>query len=141
MVAGIEQHQPNFASEIGDRFKWCSTLTPEDEQQAEKAAQAFINFWKNILPDPNCVLLLPTTPGAAPLLNTSTAELRAYRTTLMGLTAPAGLTRAPQITLPYLSEQQAPWGISLLGSYNGDRSLLNCATNLDTIWKNCHKTQ
>ena len=122
----IEQYQPDFAPEIGDRFKWCSTLSKEDEQQAEIAAQEFRKFWhSSILPSNNHVLMMPTTPGAAPLLNTPAPELQNYRRRLMGLTAPAGLTRAPQISLPYLKDLQAPWGLSLLASSGCDRALLN----------------
>ena len=124
----IEQYQPEFAPEIGDRFKWCSTLSQSDEQQAETAAWEFSEFWHNcVLPSDKHVLLMPTTPGAAPLLNTLAPELREYRRLLMGLTAPAGLTRAPQISLPYLSDLQAPWGLSLLASHGCDRALLDAA--------------
>ena len=124
----IEQYQPDFAPEIGDRFKWCNTLSQSDEQQAEIAAQEFREFWHNcVLPSDKHVLLMPTTPGAAPLLNTPVPELQQYRRRLMGLTAPAGLTRAPQISLPYSSDLQAPWGLSLLASHECDRALLDAA--------------
>ena len=130
----IQQHQPSFAPAIGDRFKWCSTLTPEDERQAEQAARSWLELWQtDVLPNHSSVLLLPTTPGAAPLLKTPASELNAYRSDLMGLTAPAGLSRAPQLNLPYLQDWQAPWGVSLIGSYNCDRSLLDCAAKLDSI--------
>ena len=75
---------------------------------------------------------MPTTPGAAPLLNTPSENLKEYRCYLMGLTAPAGLTRAPQISLPYLTDQQAPWGVSLLGVHGCDLSLLDCASQLES---------
>ena len=127
----IEQQQPDMAQEIGDRFNWCKSLSEKDEQQAEVAAQEFITFWHdNILPSSNHVLLMPTTPGAAPLLKTSSSELGTYRTRLMGLTAPAGLTRAPQISLPALTSDQAPWGVSLIARHGCDRALLDCAAKL-----------
>ena len=127
----IEQQQPNFAPEISDRFIWCSSLNEDDQQQAAAVAQEFVDFWqRNILPSNHHVLLMPTTPGAAPLLTTSPEKLRAYRSRLMGLTAPAGLTRAPQISLPYLTDQHAPWGVSLLGVYGSDLSLLDCVSKL-----------
>ncbi|MEL6580534.1 MAG: amidase [Cyanobacteria bacterium J06621_12] len=130
----IEQQQPQFAPEISDRFDWCRTLTKDDELQAEVAAQEFVNHWQQeVLPTPNHVLLMPTTPGAAPLLITPATELRRYRQHLMSLTAPAGLTGAPQISLPYLQAQQAPWGVSLLASSGSDRTLLNCAAKLDLL--------
>ena len=129
----IERVQPDFAPEISDRFTWCKSLTQDDEQQAEAIARDFIHFWHtDILPDDDRVLLLPTTPGAAPLLNTPTSELLQYRSRLMNLTAPAGLTRAPQISLPYLNIDRAPWGISLLARKDCDRALLDCAAKLDS---------
>ena len=128
----IEQQQPDFAPEISDRFSWCKSLTQDDERKAEATARDFIHFWqREILPRDDRVLLLPTTPGAAPLLNTSALELLQYRSRLMNLTAPAGLTRAPQISLPYLNIDRAPWGISLLARFNCDRALLDCAARLD----------
>ena len=124
----IDRYLPDFALEIGDRFKWCSTLSQSDEQQAEIAAQEFSEFWHScVLPSKRHVLLMPSTPGAAPLLNTPAPELQKYRRRLMGLTAPAGLTRAPQINLPYLSNLQAPWGLSLLASNGCDRAILDAA--------------
>ena len=128
----IERQQPDFAPEIGDRFTWSKSLTQEDERQAEATAKDFIHFWhSDILPSDDKVLLLPTTPGAAPLLNTPASELSQYRSRLMNLTAPAGLTGAPQISLPYLNIDRAPWGMSLLARSGCDRSLLNCAAELD----------
>ena len=129
----IEQQQPDFAPEIGDRFMECKSLTQDDQRQAEAVAEDFIHFWQSeILPSDDRVLLLPTTPGAAPLLNTPASELLQYRSRLMDLTAPAGLTRAPQISLPYLNIDRAPWGISLLARNNCDRALLDCAARLDS---------
>ena len=80
------------------------------------------------------VLLLPTTPGAAPLLNTPASKLSKYRTSLLALTIPASLTKAPQISLPYLSSEQAPWGVSLMSLSGCDRALLDCAGKLDRLW-------
>lgn len=128
----IEQQQPDFAPEIDDRFNWCKSLTQSDEQAAELEAQEFVDFWfSEILASKNHVLLMPTTPGAAPLLQTSTTDLAEYRTRLMSLTAPAGLTRSPQISLPYLTSEQAPWGVSLVAHHGCDWALLNCAAAID----------
>ena len=130
----VEQQQPNIGSDIRDRFTWCKSLKESDEEQAEISAQEFINFWHtHILPSDNHVLLLPTTPGAAPLLDMSASEQLRYRNRLLGLTAPASLTKSPQINLPYLESELAPWGVSLLARSGCDRALLACATKLDKI--------
>ncbi|MGB5712245.1 MAG: amidase family protein, partial [Waterburya sp.] len=132
----IEQQQPDIATEISDRFTWCKSLSESDEQQAEIIAQEFMNFWHgNILPSINHVLLMPTTPGASPLLDTPASELAEYRTRLLGLTSPAGLTRAPQISLPYLTSKQAPWGLSLIARHDRDRALLDCAAKVEQLFK------
>lgn len=128
----LERAQPDLAPDIKDRFIWCKSLREHDERQAERTARDLINFWyTEILSSSDRVLLLPTTPGAAPLLSTPASKLYSYRSRLMGLTAPAGLTRAPQISLPYLTDRNAPWGVSLLARSNCDRALINCAARLD----------
>ena len=130
----IEQQQPDFAKEICDRFIWCKNLSGNEQKQAENQAQKFINFWHTeVLTNINQVLLLPTTPGAAPLLNSSPSQQIEYRNFLLGLTALAGLTKAPQISLPYLTSEQAPWGVSLLARYGCDQALLSCANKIDKI--------
>ena len=139
--AWIEQHQPNFAPEIGDRFNWCQGLSQSDEQQAEIQAKEFTDFWlSHILPSNNHVLLMPTAPGEAPLLQTSSAKLIGYRTRLMGLTSAAGLTSAPQISLPYSTREQAPWGVSVVARSGYDHALLNCATKIDQALISSHKS-
>ena len=129
----IEERKPDLAAEISDRIFWCKTLSEADERKAENTAQEFIDRWHtNILTEQNEVLLLPTTPGAAPLLNTPPSQLQQYRNNLLGLTAFAGLTNAPQINLPYLSNEDAPWGVSLLTHSGGDRPLLDCVSQIET---------
>ena len=133
----IDRVQPDFAENIGDRFKWCQSLNSSDEKQAGKTAQEFRDFWHNeVLSEVEEVLLLPTTPSAAPLLSTPKSQLLPYRNRLLGLTAFAGLTSAPQITLPYLKSEEAPWGVSLIARSGCDFALLECAERLERVW-NC----
>ena len=86
------------------------------------------------------VFMLPTTPGASPLLGASLEVMEAYRHRLMGLTALAGLNGAPQLSLPWLADSAArlpqeaappPWGVSLLGLPGRDESLLALASMLE----------
>ncbi|MEL6928925.1 MAG: amidase [Cyanobacteria bacterium J06600_6] len=129
----IESQQPDFAVEISDRFNWCKSLSADEERHAEHVALEFVNFWHtHVLPDRDRVLLLPTTPGAAPWLNTPASALLEYRTSLLGMTAPAGLTGAPQISLPYFHSEQAPWGVSLIAHANCDRALLDCVSRIES---------
>ncbi|BFM08111.1 amidase family protein [Halioxenophilus aromaticivorans] len=121
----LKDCQPSIAPDIASRFAWSATLTEADEQQAEHEVQEFGKFWQQqcgITGD--TLVALPTTPGAAPLLDCSADDLADYRNQLMGLTAPAGVLGAPQISLPLLQDQQAPWGLSFMAGKGRDQALL-----------------
>jgi aspartyl-tRNA(Asn)/glutamyl-tRNA(Gln) amidotransferase subunit A len=125
----ISQNQPRFAPDIHARFQWCATLTAADQTAAEierASLQADIDSW---FADVD-LILLPTTPGAAPLLGADASWMDAYRSQLMGLTAPAGLAGLPQVHLPVLMDQGAPCGVSLLGKRGSDKALLQLAIDL-----------
>ena len=125
----ISQNQPTFAPDIHARFQWCATLTDADQTAAEierASLQVDIDSW---FADVD-LILLPTTPGAAPLLGADFNWMDSYRSQLMGLTAPAGLAGLPQVHLPVLNDQGAPCGVSLLGKRGSDKALLQLAIDL-----------
>lgn len=125
----VTNQKPRFAPDIHARFQWCATLTEADQQaaEAERALlQAEIDSWF----DDVDLILLPTTPGAAPLLGAEPEWMDRYRSQLMGLTAPAGLAGLPQVHLPVLNDQGAPCGVSLLGKRDMDKALLQLAIDL-----------
>ena len=125
----ITNQKPTFAPDIHARFQWCATLTDADQQaaEAERALlQGEIDSWF----DDVDLILLPTTPGAAPLLGAEPEWMDNYRSQLMGLTAPAGLAGLPQVHLPVLNDQGAPCGVSLLGKRDMDKALLQLAIDL-----------
>jgi len=126
----IESTQPVFADDIQLRFDWCKTLTDEDLHKANQVRQHVIEVMDKCLPDEHSVMVLPTTPGAAPLLDASREFMDEYRVQLMGLTALAGLTGRPQLHLPVLKDQDAPWGLSLLGAKHSDLMLIDLAKKI-----------
>jgi aspartyl-tRNA(Asn)/glutamyl-tRNA(Gln) amidotransferase subunit A len=64
------------------------------------------------------------------LLGADAKWMDTYRSQLMGLTAPAGLSGLPQVHLPVLNDQGAPCGVSLLGKRGSDKALLQLAIDL-----------
>ncbi len=126
----IQAESPGFAPDISARFKWCQSLTSEMVVEAKQSQQSVIDQLNQTLVDDNSVMLLPTTPGAAPLLNSAPECMDEYRIQLMGLTALAGLTGRPQLHLPVLKDQNAPWGLSLLGAKGSDMGLIKLAKAL-----------
>ncbi|BDX06525.1 amidase [Planctobacterium marinum] len=125
----ITEHSPHFAPDIQQRFQWCSNLTTEQEASAQEKADKVKQLMNTLLAD-GTTLLLPTTPGPAPLLNTSAEDLGHYRNYLLGLTALAGLCGLPQLHIPLNCEDCAPVGFSLIGPANTDLALIELAANL-----------
>lgn len=130
----ITESSPRFAPDIAERMAWCQTLTTEQEREASTLASAFIDYAQSCwFGAPNTLVMLPTTPGAAPLLTLDASSLAEYRVNLMGLTAPAGLLGYPQLSLPVLHDQNAPWGLSLMAKAGCDQSLLQAASRLAPV--------
>lgn len=120
----IEAARPTFAPDIAERFEWCRQISATDVAQAKQDREEIRQIVAEWFAGGDTALLLPTTPGAAPLLDESADRLAQYRIELMGLTALAGLTERPQLHLPVWHDQGAPWGVSLLGDRHSDRSLM-----------------
>lgn len=120
--------QPVLAADIQERLNWCAGLTSEDRNRALKIQESLKTTLKSLLEDH--LLLLPTTPAAAPLLSTSSVYLKDYRHQLICLTAIAGLCGLPQLHLPWTAVDGAPTGFSLLGGQYEEHLLCNWAQRL-----------
>lgn len=125
----ITRQKPVFAPDIQARLDWCKQLSKDQERKAELERLQFerdiVRWFAGVE-----ALLLPTTPGPAPLLSADTEWMAQYRQQLMGLTAPAGLAGLPQIHMPVLTLEGAPAGVSLLGPKFGDKALLQMVQNI-----------
>ncbi|OYV27793.1 MAG: amidase [Halothiobacillus sp. 20-54-6] len=126
----IHSTQPRFAPDIAERFVWCQKISPAQRDRAGRDRLEIVQTLSHWLSGDQTVALLPTTSGAAPLLNEPAQNLAQYRLELMGLTALAGLSSRPQLHLPVLRDQTAPWGLSLMGEKHADSALIALAKNL-----------
>lgn len=120
------QTKPKFSADIQARLDWCKTISQQEFEQASKQRtdiELQISSWFAQAD----YVVMPTTPSAAPLLNATSEWMANYRSELMGLTAPAGLAGLPQLHLPVLKDESAPFGLSLLGRKNSEHQLLACA--------------
>lgn len=125
----IRQHSPVFAPDIKARFDWCATITESEKDNAECQRKAIINTLENIFVEQD-ILIIPTTPGPAPLTTLSGQALDQYRSKLMGFTSLAGLAGLPQLHIPLPVSPLAPCGMSLIGKKNSELTLLYAAANL-----------
>lgn len=122
----IESHKPDFADDINSRFTACKALTLAEIDGAKKIQNALVSVVNSVFQEFDC-LVVPTTPGIAPLLTSSSAELAEYRTNLLTLTSIAGLAGLPQLHLPLFEEDGAPCGLSLIGPKHSDLQLIRFA--------------
>ncbi len=123
----ISACSPVFADDIQQRIDWCSQLTEQDEAGAESLLNETMREFKSQF-CLDTLAVLPTTPGAAPRLDATAGFFNHYRSQLMGLTALAGLSGFPQLTMPVLSDNDAPWGLSLMAQAGSDLSVLAAAS-------------
>ena len=123
---------PEFGDGIRERFKWVSTISPEEIASAKDVRLRIRDYFDQLLAD-NAVLVIPTTPGPAPLLGTSTPELEKWRNRALGLLCIAGHAGLPQLSIPVAQVQGRPVGLSLIAARGKDHLLLELACSLEKL--------
>ena len=121
--AWVDKHRPQFGPGIRERFAWTATIDPAEVASAKPVREKVAQHMDALLGD-DALLVLPTAPGIAPMLNTPTEELEAFRARAFALLAIAGLARLSQISLPVGISEGCPIGLSLIAPRNRDRALL-----------------
>ncbi len=106
-----------------ERIRYGSTVTPEMEQAERDRRETFRRQFREFLGGDG-VLVLATTPGAAPLRSASADALQAYRERALHMLCLAGLAGLPQVSLPVGTVEGAPFGLSLVGPADSDRALI-----------------
>ncbi len=119
----IDEVQPNFGVEIGERFAWARTITDAEAEAAGTAREAFTRRVTGLLGD-NGIICLPATSDIAPLTTTSAEALVEHRNRTLSLTCIAGLARLPQVSLPLAQVDGCPLALGLIGPPDSDRRLL-----------------
>ena len=125
----ITRVKPQLGPGIKERVEWAATLTARDVGPAKSRREEIARRMAQLLSG-NAILVLPTLPGIAPLLNTPAAELEDYRGRAMSLLCIAGLARLPQVNLPVARLDGCPLGLSLIAARGGDMMLLALARAL-----------
>ena len=121
--AWIEATSPSFGPEIAERFAWALAVTEEDAAESPAIRSSLTQRLTSLIGDSG-LICLPTAPGIAPRLDATAQELVEHRSRVLSLTSLAGLAGLPQITLPLLTLDGCPLGLSLIGPRDSDLSLL-----------------
>jgi amidase len=125
----IKKVKPTFGPGISERFQWASTLENEKLNELEQK-QTHIKKQLSDLLKENGLLVIPTTPGEAPLKNLSLEAMENYRSKTMQLTCIAGLSGFPQVTVPMAKKNGIPIGLSFIANQYQDLKLLKWVINL-----------
>lgn len=127
--AWVSQAQPKLGPGVHERMQWTATITAADVAGAYTMRESVRRRMDELLQQ-NAVLVLPTVPDIAPLLNTPPAQLDDFRARAMSLLCIAGHAGLPQITLPLATLQGCPLGISLIAARGNDALLLSLASRI-----------
>lgn len=124
--AWIETARPRLGPEAQGRFAWARGLTAAAEAEAGEVQDDLADSIHKLVSG-NRLLLLPTAPDIAPLTTATAEELSDYRDRALGLTAISSLSGVPQITLPLVTLEGCPLGLSIIGAAGRDLDLLRLA--------------
>ena len=124
--AWITERKPALNPPCATRFEAASRVS-EPEYQAAKAERLRVMARLHALLGKDRVLVIPTMPGAAPLLESTEESFESYRTRAISSLSMAGLAGCPQISLPLATVDGAPLGLSLVGPPGRDRALIEVA--------------
>ena len=125
----VKQAQPKLGPGVRERMQWVMTIATEDIAAAQRVRDAVRARMDQLLSG-NAVLVLPTVPDIAPLLNTPPAQLDDFRTRAMSLLCIAGHAGLPQVSLPLATLNGCPLGLSLAAGRGNDALLLQLARQI-----------
>jgi amidase len=122
--AWVTRHPDAVGPDVRDRFAIAAGVTREQEAEARAALAVQRGNLDAVLG--NRVLLVPSAPSAAPSLDAARETLDAVRGSTLRLTAVAGITGRPALSVPRLRVPE-PVGLCLVGPRGSDVALLDLA--------------
>ena len=126
----VRETRPKLGPGARMRLDWAAGLEP-GAIAAARAEHAAIRERLDSLLGEGDVLVIPTSPRAAPLKNTPLDDIEIrFRNQAMHLLCIAGLGGLPQISLPMATIDGLPLGLSLVGPRGADMQLLALARKL-----------
>ena len=125
----IETLRPRFGPRVAPRWEEAAAVTREENAVAERlAARLSERAWELLGGD--TVLIVPSSPGPAPLLDADREEVSANRLRLMTLTTIAPVAGLPEVSLPLMDFDGLPVGVGLIASPGNDELLFDLAAAL-----------
>jgi amidase len=124
--AFIERYRPALGPGIAERFNGGKAVTKAQVKESKAVRERFTRSFRDLL-GTDGVLILPTVPDVAPRLDASEKELEESRAQSLRLLCLSGLSGFPQISVPALTRDGAPIGLSVIGPPGTDLGLVRIA--------------
>ena len=125
----IDRIRPQFGPGIRERIEIASKLDPRKVAAARMSREDIAKRMATLVSG-RAILVLPTVPGIAPLVDTPLAELEDFRGRAMSLLCISSLARLPEITMPLGVFEGCPLGLSLIGPAGSDEMLIAAAARI-----------
>ena len=125
----IESRKPQLNPAVAVRFAAARAVTQEDHDAALVARTRYARRVRDLIGDDG-VIVLPTMPGIAPPVDSSEAAFERFRGHAVGMMSIAGHAGCPQISLPLMTTEGCPVGLSLIGPPGRDRALIALAAKI-----------
>jgi amidase len=130
--AWIEATEPKLGPGVKERFAAASIMDPAEIAAAQTMRKIIVARVLSLLAE-DTVLVLPTSPGIAPLLKTPDAVLDIFRARAIELLCASGHAGTPQLSIPVAMLDDCPIGLSIMGGRDCDEDLLQMAVELGTV--------
>ncbi len=119
----IESREPKLNPAVAVRFAAARAVTREEYDEALLGRERYARRVAEIVGDDG-IIVLPTMPGIAPPMDSSEAAFERFRGYAVGMMSIAGHAGFPQISLPMMTVDGCPVGLSLIGPPGRDRALI-----------------
>ncbi|WP_158809178.1 amidase [Beijerinckia sp. L45] len=127
--AWIDGERPGFGAPIKERFEYAKAVSPADDAAAAVVVARIRARLLALVAD-DALLVMPTAPGPAPLLDASGPDIEQFRQRLQRMTSIAGLGGLPEVTVPRGTVDGLPVGLSMIGPPGSDAALLDLCARL-----------
>ncbi|WWD81573.1 amidase [Alkalicoccus halolimnae] len=127
----VNQQQPAFGPGIKERFEAASKVTKEEAEAAHIKKEKIRLLLTDLLADDH-MLVMPTSPGPAPLRNLAPETVDHIRKRSFQLCCIAGLAGLPQVSVP-VRTPDGFIGLSAVAGPGKDKSLLRWASYMEDM--------
>jgi amidase len=124
----LESNWDNLGAAVGARFASARQVAPDAVERAALVRRQAVETLDSLLEKPGAFLILPTVSAPAPPVGSASDAIDTVRAQAQEMLCLAGLAGLPQATMPWIVDDGAPVGLSVIGARGRDEDVLAAAT-------------